>query len=311
MDWELKSVFIRNFETVTPIFLIIAFGYFLKRSNFLREETLDQLNTFTFSFSLPLLVFLSVSRTKEDLFVLSSFLSILLPTLFLLGLSVVIGLFLGLRKGRLGTFIQISLHGNVSYVGLAVLLYMLGEEALRRGSIFVAILILLNNTISVFALEITSRRNRNLLKPIIQVLTTPVIIATFFGVLCSLGQITLPDVITKSFQILANVALPLALIVIGGNIRADIFGYGLYPSFISSFLKVFCLPLVSLPILSLLGISKADLLTLVTLFACPSAISSYVMAKELGGDPNLASGGITVSTLLSPIGFVIWNSLLA
>lgn len=311
MDWRLKSILINNIETISPIFLIIALGYTLRRSNYLSEETLDQLNRFTFNFSLPVLVFLNVSRTKEGFFTIPTFFSILLPTILILVLSSFVGFFLGLRRGRLGTFIQTSLHGNVSYVGLAVLFYMVGEEALRRGSLFVGLLIILNNTISIFVLQITSRKERNLLKPIVQVLSTPVIIATFLGASFSFTHITLPQVLSRSFQILANVALPLALIVIGGNIKADTFGLALYPSFISSLLKVFFLPLTSLPILFFFEIPKMDLLTLTILFACPSAISSYVMAKELGGDPKLASGGITLSTLISPVGFIFWNSLLA
>jgi predicted permease len=44
----------------------------------------------------------------------------------------------------------------------------------------------------------------------------------------------------------------------------------------------------------------------VLLLACPTAVVTYVMALELGGDPNLSAAIVMVSTLSSMISLPLW-----
>ena len=57
------------------------------------------------------------------------------------------------------------------------------------------------------------------------------------------------------------------------------------------------------------GLPSQDFLPGLILLASPAATISYVMAKEMGGDPDFAAASISASTLLSSVTFTIWLQL--
>lgn len=302
------DVLLVHIETISPIFIIITLGYLIKKAGFFEERALEQINKFIFNFSLPMLVFLGISRSELEILKFKSLLFILFPTMAALTTAFVVGLFLGLKAGKLGTFIQTSIHGNVSYVGLAVLFYTLGEEGLRSGSLFVGFLIILNNTVSILTLHFTSnKRNSGFVKPLVSIFTTPVIVATCAAVFFSWTGTRLPAFIERSVNILSNIALPMALIVIGATVKWELLSSNIIPATLASAFKIFVLPLMAIPFLKYLGMPQKETQALIILLASPCAISSYIMAKELEGDSKLASGAITLSTVFSPVGFIAWS----
>ena len=46
--------------------------------------------------------------------------------------------------------------------------------------------------------------------------------------------------------------------------------------------------------------------TSLIILAAPSATMTYVMAKEIGGDPDLGGAAISFSTLLSALTYTFW-----
>jgi predicted permease len=298
-------------EPILPIFLVIILGYFVKRKGFLDESTLDHLNRFIFNFPLPVLVFLGVAKSNLEAIKLKYLFSIFLPTGLVFLLSLLTGIVLKLKQGRLGTFLQASIHGNVSYVGLAVIFYTLGEEALKKGSLFVGFLILLNNTLAVISLRLTAKdKDRGFMKGVLSILTTPVIIATFVGIIFALEGITLPPVLLRTMTILSNIALPMALIVIGGTMKWDSLSGKIVPLLSACIFKLFLLPFFSLPVIRHFEVPIEYSYPLIILLASPVAISSYIMAREINGDPKFASDTITLSTLISPFVFIFWNFMI-
>ena len=49
--------------------------------------------------------------------------------------------------------------------------------------------------------------------------------------------------------------------------------------------------------------------TLIPLFASPTAVNTFNMDQEMGADLNIASGAIAISTALSFVTLFIWVSL--
>ncbi|MCS7281472.1 MAG: AEC family transporter [Desulfobacterota bacterium] len=298
-------------EAIIPIFLVILFGYFVKKAGFFDETTIKEMNRFTFNFLLPILVFLGITKSSLELIKLKNLLLILFPTAITLSLSVGSGILLKLNGSRFGTFVQTSIHGNVSYVGLAVLFYTLGEEALQKGSFLVGSLILLNNTIGIISHHLTVKKIENgFFKAILSIFKTPVIVATFAGILFVWKGIRIPQVIFKTMNILSHVTLPMALIMLGATMKLGFSSGSSLPAIIASIFKLFSLPFFALPIIKFFCIPDVYAHPAIILLSSPVAISSYVMARELGGDSKLASDAIAFSTLLSPLSFVLWNHVL-
>ncbi len=66
------------------------------------------------------------------------------------------------------------------------------------------------------------------------------------------------------------------------------------------------LPSLSFLFCYLYAIPLSDALPGIILLAAPTATTSFILANQLGGDTELASGVITLSTLLSPFAFTFW-----
>jgi malate permease and related proteins len=296
-------------ETIAPIFLIIVFGYVIRIKGFLPEQFVADANRFVFLFPLPVMIFSGIVKSNMSDVSPLHIASVVLPTIAMAGIALLIGSMLKLKKGALGSFVQTTFHGNVSYIGLAVLFYALGEEGLKKGSILIGILILVNNALAIGILSWTSGEHKNISKALFSIVKNPVIAATFLGTAFLFLGIKLPTVILKSMGILANIALPMALIVIGASITVGTIKHSFRFSAIATFLKLLLLPGLSLLLCRLFSIPYQEGLPGILLLATPTATTSYIMAHELDGDRDIASGAITLSTLVSPITYVLWASV--
>ena len=295
-------------ETIAPIFLIIVFGYAIRKKGFLPEQFISDANRFVFLFPLPVMIFAGIVKSNVSDVSLSRVLAVIFPTIAMAGIALLVGSILKLKRGTLGSFVQTTFHGNVSYIGLAVLFYALGEIGLKKGSILIGILILVNNALAIGILSWTSGHHKNIFKAMLSIVKNPVIVATFLGTAFLFLGIRLPAVILKSMGILANIALPMALIVIGASITISTIKYSFRFSATATFLKVLLLPGLSALLCRLCSIPYQEGLPGIILLATPTATTSYIMAHELDGDRDLASGAITLSTLVSPITYVLWAS---
>jgi len=293
-------------ETIAPIFFIIIFGYLLKQKGLLKAQFIQEANRFVFLFSLPVLIFTGIMKSDIKDIGLINILSVIIPTLIILCLAFLLALAIGLQKGTLGSFVQTTFHGNITYIGLAVLYYMLGDEGLKKGSILIGFLILINNTLAITILSWTSQKHANILNSLASVVKTPLIIVTFVGIVLLYLGIPVPRLLMKSMGILANIALPMALIIIGASMSVSTLKSSIKFSVIISLMKLMVLPLLSFLFCYFYAIPPRDALPGIILLATPTATTSFILANELGGDTELASGVITLSTLLSPFAFIFW-----
>lgn len=294
-------------ETIAPIFFIIVFGYILQRKGLLKPQFTQEANRFVFLFSLPVLIFMGIMKSDARDVGLVNVLSVIVPTLAILCVALLVALALGLNKGTLGSFVQTTFHGNITYIGLAVLYYMLGDEGLKKGSILIGFLILVNNTLAIAVISLSSGRHTNIGKSFVSIAKTPLIVATLFGMALLYLGIPVPRLLMKSMGILANIALPMALIIIGASMSVSTIRGSFKLSWLVTVMKLMVLPFLSFLFCSFFGIPPRDALPGIILLATPAATTSFILANQLGGDTELASGVITLSTLLSPFAFVFWT----
>lgn len=293
-------------ETIAPIFLIIVFGAVLHRKGFLTDHFIEEINRFVYLFPLPALIFTGIARSSIQDVTAAHISTVIIPVVVIIGIAFGIGLATGLRHGTLGSFVQTTFHGNVSYIGLAILFYMLGEDGLKRGSILVGIMIFVNNGLAISVLSWTAEQHGSIKKAMLSIVRSPVIVATFLGLVFLYTAIPIPAVLMKSMVILANIALPLALIVIGASMTMGTIRQALKFSTLASAFKLLLLPGIAFVFCTIVHLPPNDALPALILLATPTAISTYIMAREMGGDTHIASGTVTLSTLLSPLAFVLW-----
>lgn len=70
--------------------------------------------------------------------------------------------------------------------------------------------------------------------------------------------------------------------------------------------RLLVFPGVALSLAALAGLRGPEFAVLISMFATPTAVASFSMAAQMGGDPELAASAVTVTTLLSALTMFLW-----
>lgn len=288
---------------VAPVFIIVILGSFLKRIGLINDNFVSYSSKIVFTVSLPALIFIEISSIKfEKIFDLNLILFAFLITILSFIFSWMAAGFLSARGKDKAALIQGSFRGNFAIIGLAIVANVYGTDKLGKASLLLAFVIPLYNILSVIALTIPLRKERELklLNAFFQILKNPLIIAVIVALPFSIFQIPVHLIIQKTGNYLASLTLPLALLGVGGfmsfkDIRSN---SGLAIS--SSLIKLIFIPLGGTYFAYLLGYSGDDLGILFILFASPTAITSFIMAEAMGANSRLA-GNILLYTTFGSI----------
>ena len=73
----------------------------------------------------------------------------------------------------------------------------------------------------------------------------------------------------------------------------------------AAIIKVVVAPLVAGVVGHLLGLDSLQLLVALVMSASPTAVASYVLTDQMGGDPDLAANSVAVSTVLAFASFSV------
>ena len=302
-------------QTIIPIFTIILVGALARYRGFITQPFLEPANRLVYYLAIPAMIFHSISASSlgtqfNPAVVLATLACI--PIVF--GLSLGLNRVLGYSRGRSGTFIQCSFHGNLGYIGLAVIFYYLGREGLARGSIIAGFVMIVQNFLAVVTLLFFAeeRDTGNRLRLFLgRIVLNPVIISALLGIGYSALQLPMPTVLDRSLTILSGLALPMALLLIGASLSFSLVKAQLSGALVSSLTKVVVLPALGLMGYRYLGLSLESYLPALILLAAPTATLTYVFAKEMNGDADLAVATITVGTILSGVTYAAWLHLVS
>jgi len=302
-------------NTIIPIFSIITLGWFVRFKGFIQPEFLGPANRLVYYLAIPAMIFHAIAKASlKANFDVTVLLITLLSVLIVFAVAWCVGLFWGIRQGALGTFIQASFHGNLGYIGLAVAFYSLGNDGFVRASIIAGFTMILQNFLSVVALQwnsddISAPENKGAV--VLRVLGNPVILSAFAGILFSFSGLRLPMVMDRSLKILSGLALPMALLLIGASLSFKLMQSRIFQLFSSSFLKLILLPGLGVILYRVFHIDPQGYLPGLILLASPTATLTYIMAKEMNGDEDFAVAALSICTMLSAVTFSLWLHMAA
>lgn len=297
-------------ETIIPIFMIIALGAFAQRQGFFPQAFLGPANRLVFYLAIPAMIFRAISRSslgdEMNVTVLTVTLaSVALAFLLAMVLCRIIGV-----QGRIrGTFVQSAFHGNLGYIGLAVIFYYMGDQGLARGSIIAGLIMILQNFLAVLALQLYGEKTQtgNGVKRFFgRIFINPVILAAFLGIGYAYLSLPMPVVVDRSLKILSGLALPMALLLIGASISFTLMRQQFFPALVSSIVKLAVLPSIGLLGYRCFGVSADMFLPGFILLAAPPATLTYIFAKEMHGDEDLAVATISMGTVISGMTYMLW-----
>lgn len=300
-----------------PVFAIIAIGFSLGRSGYLSTTFISEMNWLIFWINLPALIIVSVATAdalpKDALPSIGIFLS---STLIVIALAFVACALLRLPKKQIGTFVQSAFRGNLAFAGLPIVIFAAGAKnpdavgaAVAQVMFILAPAMLMYNVIAVFLLVLSSQgfSSKMLQASLRKVVGNPLILASIIGVLIFLLPIELPTFALNTLELIGRMAAPAALFCVGGTM-AFVSMQGRYRSAsVATALKIIVLPAITAMLLCFIKVDPTARSVLLILSACPTAVASYIMAKELDGDEALAAGSIVFTTIacIPVIGLII------
>jgi len=303
---------------ILPVFLVIFLGAGAKRLGFFPDIFVKAANRLVFYIGIPALLFIKLSRAPFhetfdiDLALISS-LSVFIVWL----LSIVfvrLKIFSTLGSASAASFIQTSMHGNIGYIGLAVVFYSLGNTGLIIASFVAPFIIISQFILSVVSFTIYSGRKRKKITSCITILKNilfnPIVISALMGLIFSFFGLKLPNFLHRFLEIISGMALPMALLIIGASLSLSLISKNLYWLLASSALKLLFLPGLGVMLLNNAGVHPFSIEVATILLGAPTATVSVIMSSEMEGNIKFASTAVTLSTLLSLLSLCLWSYLM-
>jgi len=292
----------QTISVTAPVFSMLFLGVALKRLGLIDAAFINTASALVFRGTLPTLLFLGI--VQADLR------TALQPALLLYFVLATLGCFLlawgwailRCPEADRGIYTQGAFRGNNGIIGLALATSMYGDYGLSVGAVLGGVVILSYNTLSAIVLAIYSPEAKTDVWSLTKnILSNPLIIGVLAAIPFAAWQIVLPAWLLTSGEYFAQMSLPLALICIGGTLTLESLRESSGMAISSSLMKVFWLPLVATLGAWLWGFRDADLAILFLYFASPTAAASFVMAKAVGGNHQLAAAIIVLTTLATVV----------
>ena len=306
--------FLFSVGAILPVFGVMVLGFLLRRRGFLTQGFCQTGNRLVFNLCLPAMLLRQIAsmggvRAADGGFLLYAFaatlagvLAVWLPAHFFMK-----------DKTQVGAFAQGAFRGNTALLGAALLQSICGSQAYAPLIILAAVPVY--NVLSVVVLSLeaggggTLHRAR-VLGALKQVARNPILLGILAGMPFALTGRSIPLPADKVLSMLGGLASPLSLLVIGAGFRWQAALEKRRTTLLAALVKLVLLPAAALPPAAALGFRGEALVALLVMSGTPSAVSSYIMAENMGNDGVLANGIVAVTTLLSAVTLTGWIFLL-
>jgi predicted permease len=296
---------------LVPIFLILALGVVARRFGLLDEASATGLNRLVVYIALPALFIAKVGTSPLE----SAFSPrLMLVTVVIAGAATAVALAYA-RTARLplpqrGALAQGAMRANIVYFTFPLILTLYGDDGLRLAAVTSTVLIPVMNLLAVAALERYRPASSKDTHIVLRVIGNPIVIGALASLVLAIVHWRPWGWLETTLNALADLAFPAALLALGAQLVVGQWRRLWRSLAAASVIKLVLMPAAGWWLLKLLGASPREIAIGVLLLAAPTAVASHSVAAELGGDPDLASSCVLVTTVLSVATYVGWVLLL-
>lgn len=320
-------------NAVFPIVLLILLGYFLRQRGLFSVGFVKTGNAVAFKVFLPVMLFLNVYEIESVTAVnwdAVLFCAAAVTVLFLAG--PLVAALATKDPGRKGVIWQSAFRSNYTIIGISLSAMLGGAEAAAFSSIVATLVVPMFNIFAVIALSVyngdEAGRKPSPGRILLDIVKNPLIIAVAIGAVC-LGIRGLENLLFgetvftlredlkflySALGSLKTMATPFALVVLGGQFQFSVVKGMFREIAVGTVFRLVIAPVLGLGAALLLdrfgGFSLCSPVTvpgMLCLFGSPVAVSSAVMASQMGNDEQLAAQLVvwsSIGSMVSVFGFV-------
>ncbi|MCQ2493483.1 MAG: AEC family transporter [Lachnospiraceae bacterium] len=302
-----------SLNATVPIFLLMVLGYVFHKLKWIDDVFASKMNKFVFTIPLPVLVFKNLAEVDfreawNGRFVLFCFLVTVISICIAIALSFTLK-----DKANRGEFVQSSYRSSAALLGIAFIQTLYGTSGL--GPLMIIGSVPLYNIMAVIVLSLLKPEGGKLtgkmiLKTLKGIVTNPILIGIFVGIVWSLLKLPLTGIPSKVVTNVANVATPMGLIAMGATFDFKKAFGKLGPSLVAAFMKLVGFAAVFLPMAIYMGYRNEELVAILVMLGSATTVSCFVMAKNMGHEGVLSSSVVMLTTLVSAFTLTGWLWLL-
>ena len=193
-----------------------------------------------------------------------------------------------------------NVFSNCGFIGFPIIYSIFGGEGVIYASIFNMFF-----TIALWSYGIILFNGNIEKKDLKKVFLNPSIIAVIIGLIILIFNISIPEVVYSTLDLVGGVTSPLSMIIIGvilGN--SNILNYLRdYTIYYSSILKLLVLPVVLIIISKIINDNSIVVKTLTIITAMPAAAMTSILAEKFDKEKEYSAVIIFITTLFSLITF--------
>lgn len=290
---------------IAPIFMLMIIGNLLRRNNILDETFWNLNDKLVYWILMPALLFNEISQIHFSPALFGSYAMVILGGFFAVILLSILFSKVCSYSGAISSSVMQGAARHNAFIALAISGSLFGAQGLAIGTSLMAILIPVVNVVIVTFMVIVLRDTKsNTAQPrltgiVAELAKNPLILAIIVGFVFSIANAKDVPIVHETTRLLGLGAIPVLLLGLGANIKVRNLSIQMSPLIISCVLKLAIFPLIVYLVSDYFDFSTTEKIVLVIFGCVPTAVSSYTLAKQLGGETELMTSIITLQTALS------------
>ncbi|MGK2872803.1 MAG: AEC family transporter [Alphaproteobacteria bacterium] len=287
-------------NALLPVFLIIALGWGIRRVGFADSALWAPLERLIYFILFPCLLVQTLATADLAGVDVGPMGAALLSAIFVMtgGLTVMRAR-LNLNGAEYSSLFQGAVRWN-GFVGIAAASSLFGSAGVTLMAIAIAFMVPTVNLLSIYVLtRHASAQPAHMRAALIAVIRNPLIVACLIGILLNVSGLGLAPVIDTSFDVLGSAALPLGLLAVGAALDLSHMRQFGGPILLGTGLKMLGMPVLVALTTWGFGVEGITRDIAILCASVPGATSSYILARQLGGDARMMAGMITATTVVA------------
>jgi predicted permease len=300
-----------------PIFLITLVGALIKRNWLKSDELWLGLEKLSYFLLFPMALFQYASSVNtNDLDISKLVISLILSTTLVSILLIFYQIKINCDKIQFTSIFQGSVRYN-TYIFLGLTAPIFGVQGLAIASVVSSIMIIFTNILSVLAFSyyikdnsISDNHKESAILLLKLIIKNPLIIASIVGSLFNYYSIELAPVISQTISSIAYAAFPIGMLNIGASLRFVTEKALFRDILVTTIFKLVLLPIITIIVLKLCSVGGVSR-SIGILYSClPCASTSFILSRQLGGDPESMASIITFTTIFSLFSLTIFMNFI-